>query len=321
MSPIEEILPSLYRIEVPLPQNPLRSINVYVIKDPVRSLIVDTGMNRPECRTALEEGIAALDLDLSAADVFVTHLHADHLGLAKALVRPGTSVFLSRLDRAWLEAWDGWESFFPLAEAHGVPADELRAEVAANPSLAFQRDWLPEFTPVEGGGALAAGPYRFQLVATPGHTAGHLCLYEPEARVLLSGDHILGDISPNITSWVPGRNPLKEYFASLAQTARLEIDVVLPGHRALVRDHRARIAEIRLHHERRLDEVRSLLAGRRLTAFDLAAQMTWDLRGRWAGWPMAQKWFATGEAIAHVVYLESLGEVAREPGERVVFRA
>jgi glyoxylase-like metal-dependent hydrolase (beta-lactamase superfamily II) len=319
MTLVEEVLPDLFRIEVPLPQNPLRSINVYVARGAGRSLIVDTGMNRAECRDALSEGLRAIGVDTASTDFFITHLHADHIGLAKAFARPGTTVFLNRPDAVWLETWTGWETFFPLAEAHGVPVRELRAEVASNPSLAFEREWLPELSPVDEGRVFAVGAYRFECVATPGHTAGHMCLYEPHARVLVSGDHILGDISPNITSWLPGRNPLKEYLASLEKASHLEVDLVLPGHRRLLRDHRARIAELKQHHRTRLDEVLSLLSGRSLTAFALASQMTWDLKGSWASWPMAQKWFATGEAMAHVAYLEAQGALRREEGDRIVF--
>ncbi|MBI5015913.1 MAG: MBL fold metallo-hydrolase [Deltaproteobacteria bacterium] len=316
---VDEVLPELFRIEVPLPENPLRSINVYVARGVERSLIVDTGMNRAECRAALSQGLRTLGIDAGCADIFVTHLHADHIGLAKAFARPGTTVFLSRTDRVWLEAWTGWEAFFPLAEAHGVPVPELKAEIASNPSLAFEREWLPEVSPVDEGRVFAVGDYRFECVETPGHTPGHMCLYEPRAKVLLSGDHILGDISPNITTWLPGRNPLKEYLDSLEKASHLEVDLVLPGHRRLFRDHRARIAELQVHHWARLDEVLALLSRRFLTAFELASEMTWDLKGSWASWPLAQKWFATGEAMAHLVYLEAEGAVVRDDGDRIVF--
>ncbi|MBI5014959.1 MAG: MBL fold metallo-hydrolase [Deltaproteobacteria bacterium] len=319
MPAIEEVLPELFRIEVPLPENPLRSINVYVARGAERSLIVDTGMNRAECQAALGEGLGDLGIDTGCADFFVTHLHADHIGLAKAFARPGATVFLSRLDAVWLDAWTGWETVLPLAEAHGVPVPELRAEIASNPSLAWEQEWLPEVSPVDEGRVFAVGAYRFECVETPGHTPGHMCLYERKARVLLSGDHVLGDISPNITGWLPGRNPLKEYLASLDKASNLEVDLVLPGHRRLFRDHRARIAELGRHHRTRLDEVLSLLTGRSLTAFELASRMTWDLKGSWASWPVAQKWFATGEAIAHLVYLEGEGAVTRDEGDRIVF--
>lgn len=319
MPTIDEVLPGLFRIEVPLPDNPLRSINVYVARGAKRSLIVDTGMNRAECRAALGEGLRALGIDTGSADFFITHLHADHIGLAKVFARPGATVFLNRPDAVWLETWSGWEPFFPVAETHGVPVQALQAEVASNPSLAFERDWLPEVTPVDEGRIFAVGAYRFECISTPGHTAGHMCLYEPREKVLISGDHILGDISPNITSWLPGRDPLKEYFSSLRKASTLEVDLVLPGHRRLFRGHQARIQALERHHQARLAEVLSLLSERTLTAFELASHMTWDLKGSWASWPLAQKWFATGEALAHLVYLEGAGAVTREEGDRVVF--
>ena len=319
MPAFEEILPGLFRIEVPLPDNPLRSINVYVARGAERSLIVDTGMNREECRAALDRGLRALGIDTGAADFFVTHVHADHIGLAKEFARPGATVFLNRPDTAWLASWSGWEDFFPLAEAHGVPVCQLKVEVASNPSLAFEREWFPEVSPVDEGRVFAVGVYRFECVETPGHTAGHMCLYEPHAKLLVSGDHVLGDISPNITGWIPGRNPLKEYLSSLDKVSRLAVDLVLPGHRRLFRDHGARIATLKRHHRTRLDELLCLLSDRPQSAFELASQMSWDMKGAWAHWPLAQKWFATGEALAHLVYLEEEGKVERYDGSRILF--
>jgi glyoxylase-like metal-dependent hydrolase (beta-lactamase superfamily II) len=78
---IEEIAKSLYKIEVPLPNNPLKSINSYIIKDQSRNLIIDTGLNLPECKDVLLSAIERLHLDLNKTDFFITHLHADHLEL------------------------------------------------------------------------------------------------------------------------------------------------------------------------------------------------------------------------------------------------
>jgi glyoxylase-like metal-dependent hydrolase (beta-lactamase superfamily II) len=76
-----------------------------------------------------------------------------------------------------------------------------------------------------------------------GHTLSHTCLYEPEASILVAGDHILIDITPNIPCWSEIQNPLKSYLASLDLVHDFEVDLALPGHRRLTTDHRSRIAE------------------------------------------------------------------------------
>jgi glyoxylase-like metal-dependent hydrolase (beta-lactamase superfamily II) len=128
-----------------------------------------------------------------------------------------------------------------------------------------------------------------------------MCLYEPDKKILVAGDHILIDITPNIQCWTDEQNPLQDYLTSLDKVNDMEIDLVLPGHRRVITDHRKRIAELKEHHRARLEEVLSILEDHPQTAFEVASQMTWDLDAdSWEDFPRAQKWFATGEAIAHL---------------------
>ena len=120
------------------------------------------------------------------------------------------------------------------------------------------------------------------------------------------------DITPNIQCWSDDQNPLQNYLASLDKVKDMEIDLVLPGHRRLITDHKKRIAELKEHHERRLREVLSILRSDPQTAYQVATQMTWDLDcDSWEEFPRAQKWFATGEAIAHLRHLEKKGSITR----------
>ncbi|HHQ49313.1 MAG TPA: MBL fold metallo-hydrolase, partial [Acidobacteria bacterium] len=168
----------------------------------------------------------------------------------------------------------------------------------------------PAMTPVDDGDAVEAGGYRFRALHTPGHTPGHLCLWEGDRRLLVSGDHILGDITPNITSWSGVRDSLGDYLASLAATAKLDATLALPGHRRPIRDVAGRIAELVEHHERRLAEVEEILADGPQTVCEVAARMSWDIVARdFAAFPVAQKWFACGEASSHLDHLEVQGRV------------
>jgi hypothetical protein len=111
---------------------------------------------------------------------------------------------------------------------------------------------------------------------------------------------------------------LKHYLASLDKVAGLQVDLILPGHRRLIRNHDARIAELKQHHAHRLNEVLAILGGGPLNAFQVAARMTWDIKAdSWDAFPVAQKWFATGEAIAHLRYLEEEGKLARKKSGKI----
>ncbi|MBW2149949.1 MAG: MBL fold metallo-hydrolase, partial [Deltaproteobacteria bacterium] len=163
------------------------------------------------------------------------------------------------------------------------------------------------------------GDYVFTCVETPGHTRGHMCLYAPGKRIFISGDHILHDITPNIQLWSNKENPLNEYMASLDKVYGLDIELVLPGHRVIFRNCKKRIQELKKHHQHRADEVLSLLENGGQNAYQVASRMSWDITySSWDLFPVAQKWFATGEAIAHLKYLEEKGMVQREMRDHTI---
>jgi glyoxylase-like metal-dependent hydrolase (beta-lactamase superfamily II) len=310
---IEEIQPNLFRVEVPLPDSPLKFINSYVIRSSERNLIIDTGLNRKECLDAIQFGLQQLDIDPAKTDFFITHLHADHFGLLSKLVTATSQVFFNRPETELIEASGWWERMIAYAAKNGFPENELRETIQSHPGRKFGSEWIPEMNILQDGDEIIAGDYCFKCVSTPGHSMGHTCLYEPNKKLLMAGDHILIDITPNIQCWSDDQNLLQDYLASLDKVNDMEIDLVLPGHRRLITDHKTRIAELKEHHKRRLGEVLSIVGSDPRTAFQVASQMTWDLDcDSWEDFPRAQKWFATGEAIAHLRYLERKGFIVRK---------
>ena len=316
----EEIRPNLYRLEIPLPDNPLKYVNSYVIKGDGRCLIVDTGLNRDECYEAMMDGLNDLGVDLAQARFFITHLHADHFGLVSRLATDPGQVYFSRPETEIIESWSGWEPMIEYAARNGFPEDQLREALNAHPGFKYSSKWVPDMRIIEDGETIEMGDFVFTCVWTPGHSTGHICLYEQSEKILLAGDHILGDITPNIQCWSDGENNLLDYMKSLDKVAALDVDLVLPGHRTLIADMYGRIEELRAHHKKRLAEVVSILKDRPRSAFETAATMTWDLAGAWESFPLAQKWFATAEATAHLRYLEDEGLIQRdESSGKIIF--
>lgn len=312
---IEPITENLYRIEVPLPQNPLKALNSYVIKGKERNLVIDTGMNREECFEALTEGLAELEIDLKHTDFFITHLHADHLGLVSRVATESSKIYISRRDAEYFESYrkgKRWEEQREFSIRSGFPEKETLDAITKHPGFRFKATGELSFTYLSERDRLEIADFQFRVIETPGHTPGHLCLYEKERKILISGDHILGRITPNISSWSGDEDPLSAYLASLDKTAELEVELVLPGHRHIFKDSRQRIQELKEHHVERAKEILQILSKSSSNAYNIAAQMTWDMTYKtWEEFPTAQKWFATGEAIAHLSYLETNGYVQK----------
>jgi len=302
-------------LKIPLPDSPLKYLNSYVIKGDRKSLIIDTGLNRTECLEAMRTGLGTIGVDLEAADIFITHLHADHFGLVTKLATDTSQVYFSRPEKELIESWEGFGAMIAYAGQNGFPEEELQAALDKHPGAKYGSEWIPEMKLLEDEDEICVGNYNFRCVATPGHTMGHICLYEADKKILVAGDHILIDITPNIQCWSDVQNPLKHYLSSLEKVYDLKIDLTLPGHRRLINNHQARIDELKRHHSDRLAEVLSILEKGAANAYQVASRMTWDIDSEsWDAFPVAQKWFATGEAISHLRYLEEDGKLLRKPG-------
>jgi len=316
---IDEVMDRFYRIEVPLPNSPLKELNSYVIKGAERNLIIDTGFNRPVCFEAMQEGIRALDIDLAATDFLITHMHADHAGLVVRLATETSTIYFSRVDAQVYRGEGTWQPMIDYAGLNGFPADELMKALHNHPGFKYSPERVPEMTLIGDDDIITVGDYRLRCLATPGHTPGHICLYEADKKVLLSGDHILFDITPHIESWSYQVNALKDYIDSLDKVYDLPVDIVLPGHRNFFTDLKGRIDELKEHHEHRANEVLDVVGTATKTAYDIAAGMPWDIDCEtWDLFPVAQKWFATGEAIAHLRYLESEGRIHRNTDREII---
>ncbi len=321
----EQILPDLYRIEIPLPGSPLKALNSYLIKGKGRFLIIDKGMNREECLGPMISSLEELDVDLDRTDFFITHLHADHMGLVGKLATEASKVYFSEVEASVIISGsenpeERFKEFFAFYVSHGFPEEELNKAMKNHPGYRYSPKRKVDFSVLKEGDTLDIGDYSFRCVETPGHSPGHMCLYESKKKILVSGDHILFNITPNITCWPDLENALKAYLESLEKVYDFDVNLVLPGHRNFWNDHRKRITELQEHHKDRLAEIVSALKEGDKTAWEVAPCITWDIDIKsWELFPAVQKWFALGETIAHLNYLEADGSIGVKDEDGKVF--
>lgn len=310
-----QIEENIYTIPVPLPDNPLRNLNSYVIVGKERSLLIDTGFRMPECRAALTEGLRDLGVDMANTDIYLTHLHADHSGLAADLAAPDTRVFISNRDLVILGNVGRNEASKLMYRKAGFSETELDS-LLESPAWRNSTRKTEQFVGLEDGDILEYGGRRLEVVLTPGHTPGHACLYDAENKIMFLGDHVLFDITPNITSWPGYEDSLGTYIRSLMKIYFYDVRIPLPAHRSIKNTMRGRAEEIIESHGARILEILNALdAEPGMTTYELAGHITWRVHGDvpgWEGFPLAQKWFAVGETLAHLEYLLPRDRVRRE---------
>jgi glyoxylase-like metal-dependent hydrolase (beta-lactamase superfamily II) len=314
----EEVADNIYRIKIPLPVDLLPYTNAYVIRGRDRHLIIDTAMNTPRCEAALKEGLQILDINLGRTDFFITHFHRDHLQLALALAAEGARIFMSRVDHREMELLKEDDWFRPdipaFSNFSGFPEADLRSAYRFFEQFEEKSTFkMPPITLLNDGDLLQTAGKTLRCIMTPGHSKGHMCLYDDEEKRLFAGDHLLDEITPTIQGRFNGENPLADYLASLEKIESMEVELVLPGHKHPFTHFKNRIEELRHHHFLRNREILGILSMRAGTAYRIASEMSWNVRGNsWENYAPLQRFMAIGETISHLTYLLKQRKIEQE---------
>ncbi|MFI3175735.1 MAG: MBL fold metallo-hydrolase [Bacillota bacterium] len=313
--------PDIFLLHVPLPNNPLRNLNCYVIKDGGDALIIDTGFNVPACKEALLHELGELQLDWDKTHLFLTHFHSDHVGLAPVLMKgkPG-NIYMSKADHLHFIDYIGEkyaEHFDPIFKKEGFLQEHIDYLHSENVAVQFGPDEAFPAVHVADSDTIQVGKYNFQCIITPGHTPGHTCLYLPEQKLLFAADHILFDITPNITYWLDLENSLNAYLNSLVKIHNYDVEKIFVGHRNNNENMYQRVEQLLGHHYKRLNETLELIDENPLAhATKIASLMKWSMRGKhWDDFPVTQRWFAVGETLSHLDYFVHSGHMERVDGE------
>ncbi len=335
---IAEVAPGVLRLQLPIAVPGLGHVNCYALEDDRGYAIVDPGLPGPDSWARLTQRLAAAEIPLNRIhSVIVTHSHADHYGGAtRVAVESGGSEIITH--ESFAVPWDPFEDLGtdPTAVTDGAAAD-------AEPNALMRRrtPWggPPPVPPVEIVERIRALPREIResirapkptatlgdadtvqlagrtwvAVHTPGHTADHLCLYDPEHEILLSGDHVLPTITPHIGGLGAREDPLREFFDSLDRLLTMPIRTVLPAHGGVFHQIGDRVGDIHRHHARRLDHLRELgIAEGPMGVVEFSHQLF-----RERSWGA----LAESETYAHLEHLRILGEAtATWEDEHLVYR-
>jgi glyoxylase-like metal-dependent hydrolase (beta-lactamase superfamily II) len=313
---VVEVAEAVYRMALPLGIHGVPTVSAYLLRGDDGDTLVDCGIAAGlDGGDPGPDGTAAVAAALSTAGsalerlerLIVTHAHIDHFGLAGEVVRrSGGELWMHRrtdLDLAkYDEPDEAVDRRMVMLADHGLFGPELTE------SSEGLRDWLPVMPSVgrpsrllDGGERFAAGGRTWEVVHTPGHSPGHVCLWNAAERLLCSGDHLLQVVSPPVTferGFEP--DPMGSYLGSLDRVRDLAPELVLPGHGTPFRNGARRAEAIAAGKRRRLAQVRDLVEGRPQTV----AELTVELFGT-ARFTGAQRHFVTAEILAYLAYHET----------------
>lgn len=309
MHNIIDVFEGLRLIRLPLPFE-LNHVNVGLVRLAGGYMLIDTGMDTEESFEVLSASLSGLGVQWrDIRRVLITHMHPDHVGLlGRVLALSGATLLMHRDEVAHLNM---------IVDAGQPPWIDVGLRLAGTPepmvqaihsSLKHLRDALRTVRAgmsLAGGEELetAAGPAR--VLFTPGHTVGHVCLYWPGRRALYAADLMIEHITPNI-SWLPDRDCLSEYLASLDSLRDYDIEVIVPSHGLPFRGHREWIAQTFTHHEERCAKLLAAIRRKPESAHHLLPVL-WDRHLS----PFHYH-FALFEVLAHLEHMRRKGSLSAE---------
>ncbi|MBU5674098.1 MBL fold metallo-hydrolase [Paenibacillus brevis] len=300
----------IHAVHVPMAP-PLRWINSYILQGNGEITLVDPGPRTNESIATWEQALGELGIQArEITSIVVTHHHPDHYGLAGYMQsRSGAKVYMSR--RAYEESQLMWgkgqrinEELTALFRQHGMPDTWLALLPGHLDSFLSQVEPQPEIISVADGEILRLGDRSWTAIETAGHAPGHLSFYEDGQGIILCGDAVLPQISPNI-SLLPGSdpNPLHSFLQSLDKLKDFRVSVAFPGHRNPFSGFAERIDRLLLHHEERLEMIEALLDDGERSGFDICEALFGTELG------IHQMRFAMAETLAHLFELVRRGRL------------
>jgi glyoxylase-like metal-dependent hydrolase (beta-lactamase superfamily II) len=322
----DRVLPRLWRLRLPLPWPGVPHVNAFAIAAGSGIVLVDTGLHEPGSLGQLERALDQASLRLEHVRLVVcTHAHVDHYGQAGPIVHAaGCELWMhpnhAHVTQAASDPDSLLERRLEVARNSGVPAAPLAewAEARRGQDLGVAEVVLPDRELVDGV-EVETDLGSWRVYETPGHAPSHVVLHQPERRLLLSGDHLLGRVSIHLDyGYTP--DPAGEFLSSLDTVDQLDVQLVLAGHGRPVRDAHGLVRANKRTVEQRLQRLRELLREGPKTPYECVDPIM-EIAGM-GGLPrQARVAWILPEVLSYLTHLERLGEAERIEGEPERWRA
>ncbi|MDJ0269633.1 MAG: MBL fold metallo-hydrolase [Aigarchaeota archaeon] len=318
MSRFSTIFDGLYRIRIDYSEGGIGHVNVFLIQNKNDEYtMVDAGFHSTS-RELLSTIHDELGNSIRISRLIITHIHYDHYGgVNQVIARFSPSVMMHRremevinaLSRAVSEEGVSW---LRLLGVQDIIMDKVLKIISQErKNIPRPNQLINEGLSIES----ISGIWR--IIHTPGHTPGHVCLYNNDNGALISGDHLLPEETSNVPFYpIKGYNPLRDYLASLTMVKRIRPSIVIPSHGEPFSSAESRIGELYHHHNERLRQTLEALLSGESKITEVARQIKWS-RGHFDTLSALDKWLALLETISHLEFLCWCGVVVRKIGDDI----
>jgi glyoxylase-like metal-dependent hydrolase (beta-lactamase superfamily II) len=309
---LSEVAAGVWELRLPIPWEDSH-VNCFLFPEPSGPVdMIDCGIGSEESLALVWRAVEEVGgPGARLRRLVVTHIHPDHYGGAGEITGRGAELHLHKLEvpmvhPRYLEIEQLVTEVGDFLRLHGVPEKEARF-------LANASRWMREFVKpanpslqLDGTELLHLGSRVLRVEWTPGHSPGHVCLFDPSDRLLFAGDQLLPDVSPNIGLHPQSTsNPLDDYLAGLRRLESLQPRLVLPAHGRPFTEVTERVGSLREHHSRRKEQMLSVLAEGETSGWEMAIAV-WGLRSDLHDMRMALQ-----EGLAHLQSLSREGLVEK----------
>jgi|TARA_B110000116_G_scaffold269164_1_gene284574 glyoxylase-like metal-dependent hydrolase (beta-lactamase superfamily II) len=317
-----QVINGLHQIKTSMVRPHLPYVMSYVFEDNNGGItLFDTGFGTDKATSDLEKGLNEIGYSINDIDnIIISHAHPDHIGMIDRIRKKNKHFILimskiefewvnSRKSRNWQAIGNAW-----LAK-HGMSLVEIDSSEQDSQWKNIEWPQLKEAAVINDADTMQYGPWSFEFIHTPGHTIGHICLYEKNNKLLLTGDHVLPHISPNVSVDFEGKNSdaLIQYMNSLKKVLNFETNIVLPAHEFAFKNLSERVNELLQHHKDRLTEHMNSFSSTPMTAVEVARKVSWNT-GDFDNFNLMMKRSAVGETVAHLELLVFNNQLAKING-------
>lgn len=330
------IINGIYRIKIDVPFE-VGFVCTYIFQIDDSTILIDSGLRSENWKNKFFSILKKINIPISSIDYcIVSHNHMDHIGLVSYLKQknPEIQILMHDITSKELKWETNPENYHNIEKqaielakqlmSFGMTEKQSKTLIEYFTKWSKMKNYVKPDRILYDNDEIKFGNNSLKIIWTPGHTLGHICIFDTNRKFLFSGDHILSRITPHIGNYIINpvvkreyasynfKNVLKLYLNSLDRIEKLNPKKIFPAHQEIIEDPIERIQEIREHHKNRINEITNLISKDPRTPFEIAQKHFGPLDD-------VNTFLAVSEVLGHLIYLEEKDLVERIERDGKIF--